>query len=100
MRFMGVVGRPRDWSFRVRFVGGLRRAPGKRWMHAVAWQYNTNLSVARIFDLRMDLGGVLPMFGNDTYVNGRGRMLGKLLNVLKVIDGSGREFDLGDSSPT
>lgn len=69
-------------------------------MHAVAWQYNTNLSVARIFDLRMDLGGVLPMFGNDTYVNGRGRMLGKLLNVLKVIDGSGREFDLGDSSPT
>jgi hypothetical protein len=44
----------------------------------------------------MDLGGVLPMFGSDTYVNGRGRMFGKLLNVLKVVDGSGREFDLGE----
>lgn len=96
MRFMGVVGRPRDWSFRVRFVGGLRREPGKRWMHAAAWQYNTSLAVARIFDLRMDLGGVLPMFGSDTYVAGRGHMSGKLLNVLKVVDGSGREFDLGE----
>jgi hypothetical protein len=96
MRFMGVVGRPRDWSFRVRFVGELRRAPDKRWMHAVAWQYNTSPAVARIFDMRMDFGGVLPMFGSDTYVAGRGRMSGKLLNVLKVVDGSGREFDLGE----
>ena len=29
MRFMGVVGRPRDWSFRARLVGGMWSAPGK-----------------------------------------------------------------------
>jgi hypothetical protein len=70
-------------------------------MHSVAWLYNTSLAVARIFDMRIDFGGVLPMFGSDTYVAGGGRMFGKLLNVLKVADGSGREFDLGEnSSPT
>jgi hypothetical protein len=65
-------------------------------MHSVAWQYNTSLAVARIFDMRIDFGGVLPMYGSDTYVAGRGRMSGKLLNVVKVADGSGREFDLGE----
>jgi hypothetical protein len=96
MRFMGVVGRPRDWSFRARFGGRIRRAPGRPWMHAVAWQYNTSLAVARVFDVRLDFGGVLPMFGSDTYVGGRGRMLGKALNIVTVVDGSGREFDLGE----
>jgi hypothetical protein len=76
LRFMGVVGRPRDWSFRARLVGGMRSAPGKPWMHSVAWQYNTSLAIARIFDMRIDFGGVLPMFGSDTYVAGRGRMFG------------------------
>jgi Family of unknown function (DUF6544) len=28
LRFMGVIGRPRDWSFRARFIGRFRRRPG------------------------------------------------------------------------
>jgi hypothetical protein len=96
MRFMRVVGRPRDWSFRARLSGGIRLAPGKPWMHSLAWQYNTSVRVARIFDMRIDFAGVVPMFGTDTYIDGRGRMFGRLLNVVTVADGAGREFDLGE----
>jgi hypothetical protein len=31
LRFMGVVGRPRDWSFRARYTGRFRLRPGEPW---------------------------------------------------------------------
>jgi hypothetical protein len=96
LAFMGVVGRPRTWSFRARFSGRFRMRPDQRWMPAEAWQYDTRLGIARVFTMRVRLGGVVPMVGHDTYVRGRGRMLGKLAGVLKVVDGSGPELDRGE----
>jgi hypothetical protein len=49
LRFMGVVGRPRDWSFRARFVGEFRQRPGQKFMACEAWQYNTSLVPARVY---------------------------------------------------
>lgn len=96
LRFMGVVGRPRDWSFRARFTGRFRLRPRLRWMPAEAWQYNTSVGVARIFVIQLRAAGVLPMTGSDTYLQGRGRMLGKLLDRIVVADGQGPEFDVGE----
>jgi hypothetical protein len=36
------------------------------------------------------------MVGTDTYLDGHGRMLGKLLDRIVVADGSGDEFDVGE----
>jgi Family of unknown function (DUF6544) len=96
LRFMGVVGRPRDWSFRARFVGEFRQRLGQRFMPCEAWQYNTSLVPARLYYMRIDFAGVLPMFGVDAYQAGQGRMHGKLLGLVTVADGSGREFDIGE----
>ena len=96
LRFMGVVGRPRDWSFRARFVGEFRQRPGQKFMPCEAWQYNTSLVPARVYYMRIDFAGVLPMFGVDVYRAGRGRLLGKLLGLVTVADGSGPKFDLSE----
>jgi hypothetical protein len=96
LRFMGVVDRPRDWSFRARFAGRFRLRPRLGWMPAEAWQYNTSLGVARVFVMRLRFAGVVPMVGSDTYLDGRGRMLGKLLDRFVVADGQGSEFDIGE----
>lgn len=96
LRFMRVVGRPRDWSFRARFTGRFRRQPGQRWLPCEAWQYNTALEVACIFHMSVRIGGVVPMIGRDTYLRGRGRMHGKLLDLITVVDGQGAEFDTGE----
>jgi hypothetical protein len=96
LRFMGVVGRPRDWSFRARFVGEFRQRPGQKFMACEAWQYNTSLVPARVYYMRIDFAGVLPMFGVDVYRPGQGRMHGKLLGLITVADGSGPEFDLSE----
>jgi hypothetical protein len=96
LRFMGVIGRPRDWSFRARFVGRfwLRRELG--WMPAQAWQYNSGLAVGRVFVMQVRVAGILPMIGRDTYLGGHGRMVGKLLDRFTVVDGQGDEFDIGE----
>jgi hypothetical protein len=95
MRYMGVVGRARDWSFLVRFQGRFRRS-GQPWMPCEAWQYNTNQPVTRIFHMRIDFFYVLPMVGRDTYVGGKGAMVGDVLGLVTVADGSGHEFDVGE----
>ena len=79
---MGVVGRPRDWSFRARFVGEFRQRPGQKFMPCEAWQYNTSLVPARVYYMRIDFAGVLPMFGVDVYHAGHGRMHGKVLGLI------------------
>jgi hypothetical protein len=92
LRFMGVVGRRRDWSFLVRLTGRFRR-PGQGWMPFDAWQFNANRPVTRVFHMRIDFARVVPMVGRDSYVEGRGAMRGKLLGLFTVADGSGPEFD-------
>jgi Family of unknown function (DUF6544) len=96
MRFMGVAGRPRDWSFRACFVGRFRLRPSMGWMPAEAWQYNSAITIARVFVLHVRLAGLLPMTGRDVYINGHGRMLGKLLGLITVADGKCDEFDIGE----
>ena len=41
-------------------------------------------------------GGLLPMVGIDSYRDGRGRMLGKLLDTVLVADGQGEPFNVGE----
>jgi hypothetical protein len=96
LRFMGVVGRPRDWSFRAHFTGRFRMRPAQRWMALESWQYNSAPATARLFYMRLRFAGVVPMYGWDTYVGGEGRMLGKLGGIVTVADGRGEAFDIGE----
>lgn len=96
MRRSGLVGRPRDWSFRVRTTGRFRLCPERGWMPFEAWQYDSGPAVARVYCMRVDMAGVLPVYAVDSYVAGRGRMRGRLLGLVPVADGSGPEFDVGE----
>jgi hypothetical protein len=111
LRASGVVGRPRDRSFRMRTTGSFRLRPGTRWMPYEAWQYDAvvgaagpgggapgvgTAAVARVYCMRIDLAGVLPVHGVDSYVAGAGRMRGRLLGLVPVADGSGPEFDVSE----
>jgi hypothetical protein len=61
-----------------------------------AWQYNSAVSVDRLFRMRLTVAGVVPMWGWDTYRSGTGRMLGKALGLVTVADGQGPEFDVSE----
>lgn len=95
-RFMGVVGRAQDWSFRLSFTGRFRTRPQQRWMNCRTWQYNNRLAVARMFHICIRVGGLLPVIGRDTYVQGRGRMLIRFLDLFTIGDETGEEYDIGE----
>ena len=96
LRFMGVVGLPRDWSFRLGFKGRFRRSRDEAWMKCEAWQYSTRLALARIFHIQLRFFGVVPVLGRDTYLDGRGRMLIRLMDLVTVGDGTGEAYDIGE----
>jgi hypothetical protein len=96
LQFMGVVGRPKDWSFRLGFTGRFRTKPRQPWMQCEAWQYNSRVAVARIFHIRIRFAGLLPVIGRDTYIEGRGRMLIRLLDLFTIGDGTGEEYDISE----
>jgi hypothetical protein len=96
LRFMGGVGKPRDWSFRVAWTGRFRTGPNKPWMKCEAWQYNTRLSIARFFYIRIRRLGLFSVLGRDTYCRGKGRMLVKLFDWITLADGQGPEYDSGE----
>ena len=94
--FMGAVGRPRDWSFRLGFKGLFRRSQAEGWLKCEAWQYNTRLALARIFHISIRFMGIVPVVGRDTYLEGRGRMLIRLADLVTVGDGTGEAYDVGE----
>jgi len=96
LRFMSVVGRPRDWSLRFGWVGRFRPKLDGGWMNCEAWQYNTSLDVARVFHIRIRFGSLVPVLARDTYVRGRGRMLIRALDLFTVEDATGPELDIGE----
>ncbi|HEY6079277.1 MAG TPA: DUF6544 family protein [Polyangiaceae bacterium] len=95
MRFMGVVGKPRDWSVRARFAARFRLDRGS-WLKCDALQYDTRLQVSRIFCMQLSLKGLLPVTVRDTYVHGRGTMLAKAFDTFTVAKGTGPEIDVGE----
>jgi len=96
LRAMGVVNRPRDWSFMAHITGRFRLKGQGSWMPAEVWQYNSALDVARIFHMRIDFAGLVPMVGRDTYLRGKGIMHGKLLGLVTVARSEGSETDLSE----
>jgi hypothetical protein len=93
---MGVIGRPPVATFRAKASGQFRMRRGQRFMPCAICQYDSAAPVTRLFHMRIDLFGLIPMVGSDRYVGGEGRMLGKLLGVVTVADGAGPEFDTGE----
>ena len=96
MHARGVLERPRDWSFQAHITGRFRLKGQGSWMPAEVWQYNSAVEVARIFHMRIDFAGVVPMVGRDTYLRGKGIMHGKLLGLVTVARSEGPETDLSE----
>ncbi len=95
LSFSGVVGKPWISTARVCYSGKFRTGADKPWMGISARQYYTTQPAGFLWNARFKMAGLPILFGQDTYKNGHSRMLGKLLGLFKVVDGSGREVDLG-----
>ncbi len=92
----GVIGHPADWALRLHSAGKFRLRQGWPWMSCETWQYNSAAVVARVFWMRINACGLLPMVGRDSYVRGHGELRGRLAGLLTVPHGTGHEYDVGE----
>ncbi|MBK8938895.1 MAG: CoA-binding protein [Polyangiaceae bacterium] len=94
MRFMGVVGAPRDASFTMCFEG--RFLFGGEWVPCECAQFDARVPVTRVFHMRLRVKGLVPTYVRDTYLRGHGHMLGKLLDSVAVVDDASEEVTIGE----
>lgn len=97
LRFMGIVGKPMTWSFEAAFSGRFRVDVARPWAPARAVQYNLIRPSMRVFLLNLRVAG-LPVRAVDSYVNGQGRMRGRLLGLKTIVDDSAPETTTGELS--
>lgn len=97
LRRVGAVGKPRVTGFRATFHGRIRGGANDPWMPFTGEQVNTYApSVTRHFLLDATMKG-LPVDVLHELGNGRARMRARLLGVVPVADGSGRELDQAET---
>lgn len=96
LRFMGVLGKPRDWSLAVRMRGSFRLSPRAHWMPMEAWQYDSALDIARVFHMRTRYLHLVPIVARDTYLRGKGCMQAKLFDARTVAEATGEQIDIGE----
>ena len=88
-RRANVAGKPRISSFSVVLEGRIRNGPADPWMPLVIRQFNRLDNPARVVFLTSVRP---PMKGIDSFLDGRGRMLIKAVDLVKVVDCRGPEL--------
>lgn len=95
LRFAQVLGKPRVRCVKVRQTGLMRTSPTQKWMPVEAVQYTTLAGpLSRTWYARVRTGPINLLTGYDSYDNGAGHMLMRLLSIFPVVDARGPEMDL------
>jgi hypothetical protein len=95
MRYTKAVGKEKIHTVRLKQTGKIRMKPDAKWMPFEAEQYYTTDNPAFIWKANVTFAPLLWISGKDSFAEGKGNMLIKVLSLIKVVDGSGPELDQG-----
>lgn len=91
----GVVGKERPATVRLRQSGEMRTNPEQAWMSFTADYYYTVEEPGFIWHADVKAAPLVHLAGRDKLYQGHGHMLIKLLSLITVADGRGKEIDQG-----
>lgn len=91
----GVVGKEKIKSVRLKQTGSMRTDAEKAWMPFTAEQYFNYEEPGFIWHATIKAAPLVHINGRDRYFEGKGNMLIKVMSLLKVADGTGKEMDQG-----
>lgn len=94
--FVGSVGRPRVWNYRVRFRGELRNDRDSRWMKIRASQQSFVDPAARLFLVKGSMFG-LPFQAFHRYVGAAATFKVRLAWLLTVVNAAGPEMNQSET---
>jgi hypothetical protein len=91
----GVVGKERPSVVRLRQSGEMRTTPEQAWTPFTADSYYTVQEPGFIWHADVKMAPLVHLAGRDKLHQGHGHMLIKLLSLITVADGRGKEIDQG-----
>ena len=95
LQYSQVVGKERIVAARTKQDVTMRLKENQPWMKAQAEQYFRTDTPGFIWTVDIKMAPLLHIVGKDQYIEGRGNMLIKLLSLITVVNGSGKEIDQG-----
>jgi hypothetical protein len=95
LRYSQVVGKERTAAVRTKQVVSMRLKADQPWMSAQVEQYFRTDKPGFIWAVDIKVAPLFHIVGRDRYIEGRGNMLIKVLSLITVADGSGKEIDQG-----
>jgi len=96
LHFVGSVGRPRVWNYRLRFRGELRNDAGSRWVKISADQRSFVDPAARLFLVKGSMVG-LPFEAFHRYVGPAATFKVRLASLLTVVNAAGPEMNQSET---
>lgn len=95
LKSSGVVGKERLSTVRLRQTGEMRTTPEQSWMSFSADYYYSVNEPGFIWHADVKAAPLVHLSGRDKLYQGHGNMLIKLLSLITVADGKGKEIDQG-----
>jgi hypothetical protein len=96
MAFVGAVGKPQIWNYRLRFRGALRNGPDAKWMPMTADQQSFVDPPARLFLVESSMFGI-PFNAFHRYVGPQATFKVRLASLLTVVDAHGAEMNQSET---
>ncbi len=91
----GVVGLPIPDTVEVTQTGAIRSSPDSKWLEFTAKETYTLDPPSFTWDARFKIAGIRVGRATDSFVDGTGSMLVRLLGLMTVVDESGPAIDQG-----
>lgn len=95
LRYSQVVGKDKIKTVRLKQKGLMRTKPEQKGMETDAVQYFNTEEPSFIWTAQVNMAPLLYFAGRDTYLDGKGHMLIKVLSLFPVVDGTGDEINQG-----
>jgi hypothetical protein len=93
LEFTGIVGKPVIKTAMVSQTGRIRLGPEKRWMRFQATESYSVDPPSFVWDARVVYGALPVLTVRDSYVDGRGAIQARLLNLIPVVRANGPQVD-------
>ncbi len=96
LRYVGAVGKPKVYNFKVEFDGKIRKNEQSEWMPFTSEQYNFMDVSTRLFFMKANMKH-LPVAGFHSFKNGEAYMDIRLLSLFRVQYQTGKEMGISET---
>lgn len=96
LKYVGVLGTEKVKNYRVTIDGSMKTDKERDWARVEVQQHSFTDEVTRLFFMKLKMFGI-PVVGLHSYIDKNATMLIKVLGLVPVVNGQGKEMNQGET---